>query len=114
MMIKQARERYGLSQRGLAAILKVSAGLVGQWETPAGNEKSIKLPLLSRLCALLQIPVQHVVNGTDVGELQLPCLSDPKEIALITLFRELKPDQQKSHLALFYTTAGRGQPPEKD
>lgn len=82
IVIKQARDRLGLSQRGLAKMLGVSAGMIGQLESDPS--KGIGLANAVSLARILQIPIGTIVGGDLPDEAVGMNLTDSDEIALVS------------------------------
>jgi transcriptional regulator with XRE-family HTH domain len=99
--IKKAREDAGLTQRELAKRIRLSPGLIGQWES---HRKKPGRDILPRLADALVLDITVLLN--DSGD-QRPgvLIRDPKQLALIRRFKQLSPRQQESILELLGVSA---------
>jgi transcriptional regulator with XRE-family HTH domain len=98
--IKKVRTELDISQRELAARLKVSAGLVGAWEN---HTKQPGLENLVALAKLADVKMEYLVGTEGFDETALS-VSDPLEKQLIRRFRALTASQ-KDNLIQFLAVA---------
>jgi transcriptional regulator with XRE-family HTH domain len=109
--IRAARNKIGMSQRELAAKVKVDKSAVAQWEGGGGG-KGIRTANLVEVARVLQIKPSELLDGDD--RLDSLTTTSPQEIAVITLYRLLSPALQDVHLRLLYAQTGSGHPPEQE
>jgi transcriptional regulator with XRE-family HTH domain len=109
--IREARKRSGLSQRELAAKLKISHSAIAQWET------DVTLPTIGNradLSRLLNIPFTEMLpEAGKVGELTI---TDPLILAIVQQLQRLPPPLQEAFLMQAAATAealSRGADPKK-
>jgi transcriptional regulator with XRE-family HTH domain len=88
--IRTARRERGLTQDDLANRIGVSRSAVAQWETGRAGQVTGNL---SRIAALLEVSVEHLLNGDDkrsAGEAR-----QGDELALLRLYRECDPEDRQ-------------------
>jgi transcriptional regulator with XRE-family HTH domain len=106
-LIRSARRELGFSQRKLAKAVGVSPGAVGQWESSNSTNKPSHENLIE-VARVLQLSLNSLTqDGSTMPAFEL---TDPKEIALVTLYRAMTPRQKNTHLSLFYSTTGAAEP----
>lgn len=113
--IRAARTRLGLTQRVLAERLGVDKSAVAQWEGGGGG-KGIKTSNLVEAARVLQIKPSELLGegaGADSNSVDKMEILDPKEIALVSLYRRLPARLKDVHLQLLYAQTGTSQPPEE-
>ena len=101
--IRAARQSVGLSQRALAEKIGVDKSAVAQWEGGGGG-KGIKIDNLIEVARVLQIRPSQLLG--DAAPADAMALSDPREIAVVSLFRRLSRPLQDVHLQLLYAQTG--------
>lgn len=87
--IATQRKKRGWSQQALANAIGVSKGLVGQWEARYSEPP---LPRILDLCAAFGISAESVIGPG--GPLHGQIVQDAEELALLRLWRRLKPDDR--------------------
>ena len=114
-VIRQRRTKLGLTQDQVAAALGVDRSAISQWEG-AGQRNRPKRPDMDRivpLAAILQLTVGQLLEEPGNNSSLKLETKGPDEVALLSLYRTMKPRDRKSHLDLFYTTAGFAKPAEE-
>src|ERR1700743_1626290 len=98
-VIREGRRKKSMSQRVLAAKLKVSASAVAQWETDA------TMPSIAHridLAEILGLPFSSLLPEADVSEITL---NNPQTIILVRKFETLPPPIRESILMQVVATA---------
>jgi transcriptional regulator with XRE-family HTH domain len=108
--IREARTRLGWSQRAFAAQIGVHNSAVAQWEGGGGG-KGITLDNLIKAARVLQIKPSELLGEKAASDSF--CIDDPREIALVQLFRGMPEALKDVHLRLLYVQAGVSEPPEQ-
>ena len=88
--LREARTKAGLTQAGLAEALGVSRSAVAQWET--GRAGQIRANLLA-LAAALGVSATWLLEGG--GPDGTAAAEDSTELALLRLYRSLRPDDRQ-------------------
>jgi transcriptional regulator with XRE-family HTH domain len=95
--LTRARLRAGYkSQKEFATALRVSRGLVGQWETGLKLPGRANLVKISNLCA---VSMAYLMGGTD-DPFRPITTTDPYEIEMILKFRRCDPEFAHSLVGL--------------
>jgi transcriptional regulator with XRE-family HTH domain len=113
--IRAARRNLGLSQRDVASAVGVSHGAVARWEGGGGGN-GIATDNLVKIARVLQIRASSLLGEEAGVDHDAIAISDPREIALIELFRRLSPKLREIHLNLLYENVGvisSGQPQQE-
>ncbi len=84
--IRRARLARGMTQADLAAEIGVSRSAVAQWETDRAGQVRGNL---ARIATVLQVSVGYLITGE--GEQA----GDAGELALLRLYRELRPEDRQ-------------------
>lgn len=90
--IREARERQGLTQAGLATALGVSRSAVAQWETERAGQIRAHL---ARLAEVLGVSLAWLLSGAPEVE-----AGSGDELALLRLYRECGAEDRASLLRL--------------
>ncbi len=102
--IREARRRVGWTQEQLANAVRVDPSAVGQWETRGKARSGITTGHLREVASVLGIPASELIDDPPSDPTANP--ADPREMALIALYRRMPPYQQDIMLNIFYTTVG--------
>jgi transcriptional regulator with XRE-family HTH domain len=99
--IKKAREDAGLTQRELAKRIRLSPGLIGQWES---HKKKPGRDILPRLADALVLDITALLTD-DKKQPRGVYIHEARELALLRRFKQLSPRQQENILELLGVSA---------
>lgn len=99
--IKAARQRIGWSQQRLGDLVGVSKSAVSQWESGTTGQLQANL---RRAAMALGIPLSELFGEKEAGAL---LVHDPKELAILELFRGLDDEGRERTLGFLYHVVGR-------
>ena len=85
--LREARTKAGLTQAGLAEALGVSRSAVAQWETGRAGQ------IRANLAAALGVSATWLLEGG--GPDGTAAAEDSTELALLRLYRSLRPDDRQ-------------------
>ena len=88
--IRLARQERGLTQEQLAEAVGVTRSAVAQWETGRAGQVTSNL---SRIAAVLEVGVEHLMFGDRKATHQRPARGD--ELAMLRLYRDCAPADQQ-------------------
>ena len=88
--IRLARQERGLTQEQLAEAVGVTRSAVAQWETGRAGQVTGNL---SRIAAVLEVGVEHLMFGDGKAAQQRPARGD--ELAMLRLYRDCAPADQQ-------------------
>jgi transcriptional regulator with XRE-family HTH domain len=101
--IRARRREVGWTQEKLAKMIGVDKSAVAQWESPnKATRRGITTGNLLKAANVLGIGAADLVD--DVAAEKAFEIKNPKEIALVELFRRMSPRQRDVHLQLFYAS----------
>jgi len=100
--IRLARQERGLTQEQLAEAVGVTRSAVAQWETGRAGQVTGNL---SRIAAVLEVGVEHLMFGDDKTAPQLATRGH--ELAMLRLYRDCAPADQQLLLRTARRLAGR-------
>jgi transcriptional regulator with XRE-family HTH domain len=100
--IRLARQERGLTQEQLAEAVGVTRSAVAQWETGRAGQVTGNL---SRIAAVLEVGVEHLMFGDDKTAPQLATRGH--ELAMLRLYRDCAPADQQLLLRTARRLVGR-------
>jgi transcriptional regulator with XRE-family HTH domain len=100
--IRQARQERNLTQEQLADAVGVTRSAVAQWETGRAGQVTGNL---SRIAAILEVGVEHLMFGDDKVAPQRATRGD--ELAMLRLYRDCAPADQQLLLRTAKRLVGR-------
>lgn len=94
--IRELRLQHGLTQQELADAVGCSRPAVVLWET---GLRQTPLGQLRKIAKILQAPLSELLGEWRRGEVER--ITDPDELALVELYRQLPQSIREKHLELF-------------